>query len=52
MNRIALAFALAALGALAFVFSNTAPLIAHGGGLDKYGCHNDRKAGCPSPKLA
>ena len=21
------------------------PAVAHGGGLDRYGCHNDRKAG-------
>ena len=26
-------------------FGQPATAIAHGGGLDKYGCHNDRKAG-------
>ena len=27
------------------VFGPSEPVAAHGGGLDGYGCHNDRKAG-------
>jgi len=27
------------------IFAPSRPVAAHGGGLDSYGCHNDRKAG-------
>jgi hypothetical protein len=46
MNRVLLAFAAAIIGAGLVMFSS--PQVAnaaHGGGLDRYGCHNDREAG-------
>jgi hypothetical protein len=43
-KRVFLAVALAAFGALGAYLSG-APIAAHGGGLDRYGCHHDRKAG-------
>lgn len=50
MKRLGVALILAVLGVLAArtsVFERliTVPVAAHGGGLDGYGCHNDRKAG-------
>lgn len=30
---------------MAFCFSGAGPVWAHGGGLDSYGCHHNRKAG-------
>jgi hypothetical protein len=37
---------LVAAALLAIVMSRTsAPVVAHGGGLDRYGCHRDNKAG-------
>jgi hypothetical protein len=40
--RLPLAF----LAFVAFLYAGTpGPVAAHGGGLDRYGCHHDRKAG-------
>lgn len=44
-QRILLAVATACLGALLMLFSGTPLGAAHGGGLDRYGCHRDRKVG-------
>jgi len=41
---IAAFLALGSAGLLILVLSGL-PASAHGGGLDRYGCHNDRKAG-------
>lgn len=43
--RSILAAAFAAFLCAVAVFVVDAPVAAHGGGLDGYGCHNDRKAG-------
>jgi len=45
MNRILLAVAVAGLLAVGSTVSHPTPVAAHGGGVDSYGCHNDRKGG-------
>lgn len=42
--RIALCLSFAIIVAVLFVFSS-APVVAHGGGIDAYGGHNDNKVG-------
>ena len=44
-NRVALAMGTALVGALLLGLTDQPVDAAHGGGLDRYGCHHDRKAG-------
>ena len=46
MNIYRIVVALVAAAILVAVgFFTSSPLAAHGGGLDRYGCHKDNKAG-------
>jgi hypothetical protein len=45
MNRVVLALGTGLIGATLMLLSDQPLDAAHGGGLDRYGCHNDRKAG-------
>lgn len=47
-KRLTLMVSTAALGALLALVNHIvtpSPVFAHGGGLDRYGCHRDNKAG-------
>lgn len=43
--RLLLLVGFACVIALAMVFSTSSRALAHGGGIDSRGCHNDNKAG-------